>query len=59
MTVVANDPIIICPECRKEIRLTESLAAPILAEAQKDFEKRLAINNANSNGASEKAENNP
>jgi hypothetical protein len=42
MTVVANDPIIICPECMKEIRLTESLAAPILAEAQTGFEKRLA-----------------
>jgi hypothetical protein len=42
MTVFANDPIIICPKCQAEIRLTESLAAPILAEAQRGFEDKLA-----------------
>lgn len=33
---------ITCPNCKTEIRLTESLAAPLLAATRKDFELRLA-----------------
>ena len=37
-----TDPQIVCPNCRTEIKLTESLAAPLLAEARKQFEQQLA-----------------
>jgi hypothetical protein len=39
---VMNEPTITCPNCNTEIRLTESLAAPLLAATRKDFELRLA-----------------
>lgn len=37
-----SEPIINCPSCSFEIRLTESLAAPLLAATRKEFEARLA-----------------
>ena len=37
-----TEPTITCPNCKTEIRLTESLAAPLLAATRKDFELRLA-----------------
>jgi hypothetical protein len=37
-----TEPTIICPNCKTEIKLTESLAAPLLAATKLDFEKRLA-----------------
>ncbi|MDA8162595.1 MAG: DUF2130 domain-containing protein [Desulfobacteraceae bacterium] len=37
-----SEPIIICPHCKKEIKLTESLAAPLIESTRKEFEKRLA-----------------
>jgi hypothetical protein len=37
-----SDPIIICPRCNAEIKLTESLAAPLLESTRKQFEERLA-----------------
>jgi hypothetical protein len=37
-----NEPTIICPSCRTEIRLTESLAAPLLESTRHEYEKRLA-----------------
>ena len=37
-----SEPTIICPNCNTEIRLTESLAAPLLAATKQDYEKRLA-----------------
>ena len=37
-----NEPTIICPNCRTEIKLTESLAAPLIEATRKDFEQRLA-----------------
>ena len=40
--VQSNDPIIVCPKCSAEIRLTESLAAPILAAAKREYEEKLA-----------------
>ena len=36
-----TEPTIICPNCRIEIRLTESLAAPLLAATRKQFEQQL------------------
>lgn len=36
------EPTIICPKCKNEIKLTESLAAPLIESTRKDYEKRLA-----------------
>lgn len=36
-----TEPTITCPECKTEIRLTESLAAPLLAATRKQFEQQL------------------
>lgn len=36
-----NEPIIICPNCSTEIKLTESLAAPLLNATKKQFEQKL------------------
>ncbi|KIO50375.1 DUF2130 domain-containing protein [Nitrosospira sp. NpAV] len=36
-----TEPIITCPHCKTEIRLTESLAAPLLAATRKQFEQQL------------------
>ena len=41
-----TDPKIVCPECSTEIRLTESLAAPLIAETRKQFEAQLAAKEA-------------
>ncbi len=41
-----TEPIIICPNCKTEIKLTESLAAPLLAATKLDFDKRLAQKDA-------------
>jgi len=41
-----TEPTIICPNCKTEIKLTESLAAPLLAATKQDFEKRLAQKDA-------------
>jgi hypothetical protein len=37
-----NDPQIICPNCSREIKLTESLAAPLIAATRQQFQKQLA-----------------
>jgi hypothetical protein len=37
-----SEPTIICPSCNTEIKLTESLAAPLLESIRRDYEKRLA-----------------
>jgi len=36
------EPTIICPKCKSEIKLTESLAAPLIESTRAEFEKRLA-----------------
>ena len=36
------EPTVICPSCKSEIKLTESLAAPLLVSAQQRFERELA-----------------
>jgi hypothetical protein len=37
-----TDPIITCPNCKSEIKLTESLAAPLLDSTRRQFERKLA-----------------
>lgn len=37
-----TEPTITCPSCKTDIRLTESLAAPLIAETRKQFEQRLS-----------------
>ena len=37
-----TEPTIICPNCKFEIKLTESLAAPLLEATRLDFEQRIA-----------------
>lgn len=39
---MSTEPTIICPNCRTEIRLTESLAAPLIESTRREFEQRLA-----------------
>lgn len=37
-----TDPTIICPNCHTEIKLNESLAAPLIAATRQQFEEQLA-----------------
>jgi hypothetical protein len=37
-----TEPTITCPKCGTEIRLTESLAAPLIAATRKQFEQQLS-----------------
>jgi hypothetical protein len=37
-----TEPTITCPQCKTEIKLTESLAAPLLEATKREFEQRLA-----------------
>ncbi|MBZ5553374.1 MAG: DUF2130 domain-containing protein [Acidobacteriia bacterium] len=41
-----TEPTIICPNCKTEIKLTESLAAPLVEATRRDFEQRLAQKDA-------------
>jgi hypothetical protein len=36
------EPQIVCPNCRTEIKLTESLAAPLIEKTRKQYEQQLA-----------------
>jgi hypothetical protein len=36
------EPVIECPHCHKEIKLTESLAAPLVEATRQEFEQKLA-----------------
>lgn len=36
------EPVIVCPNCKKEIRLTESLAAPLVEATRRQYEQKLA-----------------
>ncbi|ABE64547.1 conserved hypothetical protein [Nitrobacter hamburgensis X14] len=42
----AHEPTLHCPNCNHQIRLTESLAAPILAETRQRFQEQLANKDA-------------
>jgi hypothetical protein len=35
------EPTVVCPQCKSEIKLTESLAAPLLESIRRDYERRL------------------
>ncbi len=39
---IVTEPTIICPNCNSEIKLTESLAAPLIESTRKQFEQQLA-----------------
>ena len=41
-----TEPTITCPNCKTEIRLTESLAAPLIAATRKQFEEKLSQKDA-------------
>jgi hypothetical protein len=41
-----NDPTIVCPNCRTEIKLTESLAAPIVDATRKRYEAEISQKDA-------------
>ncbi|MET4356420.1 hypothetical protein ABIC08_006383 [Bradyrhizobium sp. RT9b] len=41
-----HEPTLQCPHCRNEIKLTESLAAPLLEETRKRFQEQLANKDA-------------
>jgi hypothetical protein len=36
------EPVIECPQCHKEIKLTESLAAPLVEATRQEFEQKVA-----------------
>jgi hypothetical protein len=42
----ATEPTIICPKCKTEIKLTESLAAPLVESIRRDYEERLTQKDA-------------
>lgn len=37
-----NEPAIVCPNCKSEVKLTESLAAPLLESTRREYEERIA-----------------
>lgn len=37
-----TEPTITCPKCKAEIKLTESLAEPLIEGLRKDYDKRIA-----------------
>ncbi|OHB72617.1 MAG: hypothetical protein A2W17_02325 [Planctomycetes bacterium RBG_16_41_13] len=41
-----TEPMITCPKCQTAIKLTESLAAPIVESARREYEQRLAQKDA-------------
>lgn len=44
-TASGSEPKITCPHCRGEIKLTQALAAPLIAESRRQFERQLAARN--------------
>lgn len=42
MSLSTNEPTMKCPQCGAEIKLTESLAAPLLEATRREYEKALA-----------------
>lgn len=40
------EPVITCPTCKTEIKLTESLAAPLIEATRQQYEKKLSLQNA-------------
>jgi len=46
---MTSDPTLLCPKCNTEIKITESLAAPLIASIRQDYEDRLACKDADIN----------
>jgi hypothetical protein len=46
MERLLSDPTIACPQCGREIKLNESLAAPLLESTRREFEQRLTAKDA-------------
>jgi hypothetical protein len=44
--LIVLEPAITCPQCNIEIKLTESLAAPLIQSTRREFEMRLAQKDA-------------
>src|SRR5258708_8435934 len=42
----AHEPVVRCPNCSHDIRLTESLAAPLLEENRRRFQEQMARKDA-------------
>ena len=40
------EPTVVCPQCKSEIKLTESLAAPLLESIRRDYDQRLSQKDA-------------
>ena len=40
------EPTVVCPQCKTEIKFTESLAAPLLESVRRDYEQRLTQKDA-------------
>ena len=36
-----NEPVIVCPSCKTEIKLTESLAAPLIESTRRACEQKM------------------
>lgn len=43
---MTSEPTIICPNCKTEIKLTESLAAPLVETIRRDDDERIARKDA-------------
>ena len=41
-----SEPTITCPTCKTEIRLTESLAAPLIQATRQQYEQKIALKEA-------------
>ncbi len=41
-----TEPTIVCPSCKTEIKLTESLAAPLIESTRRQYEQRIADKDA-------------
>src|SRR6185437_15652306 len=37
-----SDPTVVCPNCKTEIKLTESLAAPLIQATRQQYEQKIA-----------------
>jgi hypothetical protein len=45
-----TEPTIVCPKCKAEIKLTESLAAPLIESTRREYEQRLSQKEADIRG---------
>lgn len=46
-----QEPTIACPKCHTEIKLTESLAAPLIEATRQQYERKIADKDAEAKGA--------